>query len=69
MYSALGAYPLGAYPWKILQQKKPDDFVIGTGKQYSVEDFARLAFSMAGLNYKRYVKIDKNLINFFFLIN
>ena len=48
--------------WLMLQQRKPDDFVIGTGKQYSVEDFARLAFSMAGLNYKRYVKIDKNLI-------
>ena len=48
--------------WLMLQQRKPDDFVIGTGKQYSVEDFARLAFSMVGLNYKRYVKIDKNLI-------
>ena len=48
--------------WLMLQQRKPDDFVIGTGKQYSVEDFARLAFSMAGLNYKRYVKIDKSLI-------
>ena len=48
--------------WLMLQQKKPDDFVIGTGRQYSVEDFAKLAFSLAGLNYKHYVKVDKNLI-------
>ena len=25
--------------WKILQQKKPDDFVIATGKQYSIRQF------------------------------
>jgi len=29
--------------WKILQQKKPDDFVIATGKQYSVRDFINIA--------------------------
>ena len=29
--------------WKILQQKKPDDFVIATGKQYSVRDFVNIA--------------------------
>jgi GDPmannose 4,6-dehydratase len=29
--------------WKILQQKKPDDFVIATGKQYSVKDFINIA--------------------------
>ncbi len=47
--------------WLMLQQKKPDDFVIGTGKQYSVKDFAKTAFSVVGLDYKRYVKIDKGL--------
>ena len=28
--------------WKMLQQKKPDDFVIATGKQYSVKNFIKL---------------------------
>lgn len=35
--------------WLILQQKKPDDFVIATGEQYSVRDFCRLAFKEAGI--------------------
>ena len=47
--------------WLILQQKKPDDFVICTGKQYTVEDFAKLAFKYAGLDYRNYLKIDQNL--------
>ena len=46
--------------WLMLQ-KKPDDYVISTGKQYSVEDFAKLAFSEVGLDYKKYVTIDKKL--------
>ncbi len=48
--------------WKMLQLKKPDDFVIGTGKEYSVENFAKMAFNHVGLNYKDYIEIDKNLI-------
>jgi len=48
--------------WAMLQQKDPGDFVIGTGKMYSVEDFAKKAFSHVGLNYKDYLVIDKNLI-------
>jgi len=47
--------------WLMLKQKKPDDFVVGTGKRHSVRDFAKIAFSIAGLNYKDYLKIDKNL--------
>ena len=46
--------------WLILQQKKPADFVVGTGKQYSVKDFLKMAFKFAGLNYKKYLKIDKS---------
>ena len=45
--------------WLMLQQSKPDDYVIGTGKSHSVEDFTKLAFSHLNLNYKDYVKIDK----------
>ena len=48
--------------WKMLQQKKPEDFVIGTGKMHSVKNFAKLAFQHVGLNYKDYIKIDKKLI-------
>ena len=47
--------------WLMLNKKKPIDYVISTGKQYSVRDFAKLAFQIAGLNYKKYVKIDKVL--------
>ncbi|MBO7484974.1 MAG: GDP-mannose 4,6-dehydratase [Spirochaetaceae bacterium] len=36
--------------WLILQHKKPDDFVIATGEQYSVRDFCRLAFKEAGID-------------------
>ena len=39
--------------------KKPNDYVIGTGMQYSVSDFAKLAFSHVGLDYKKYLKINK----------
>ena len=48
--------------WLMLQQKSPDDFVIGTGKKYSVKAFAKKAFSYVGLNYKDHLVIDKNLI-------
>ena len=48
--------------WLMLQQKKPEDFVIATGKQHSVKDFARLAFSLLGMDYKKYVKFNKALI-------
>tara|TARA_Y100000590_G_scaffold460047_1_gene618507 strand:- start:1391 stop:2401 length:1011 start_codon:yes stop_codon:yes gene_type:complete len=42
--------------WNILQQDKPDDFVISTGENYSIEDFVREAFSIVGLDWKRFVK-------------
>ena len=45
----------------MLQQKNPQDFVIGTGEQHSVKDFAKLAFSHLGLDYKKYIVFDKTL--------
>ena len=48
--------------WLMLQQKKPSDFVIGTGRMNSVKDFLKIAFSIAGLNYKKHLKIDKSLL-------
>ena len=47
--------------WLMLQKRKPEDFVIGTGTQYSVKDFAKLAFAEAGLDYKKYVVVDNKL--------
>ncbi len=47
--------------WMMLNKKTPEDFVISTGKQYSVRDFAKLAFKVVNLDYKKYVKTDKKL--------
>ena len=48
--------------WLMLQQKKPSDFVIGTGQMHSVKEFAKIAFSIANLDYKKYIKFDKSLL-------
>ncbi|MDC0056748.1 GDP-mannose 4,6-dehydratase [Alphaproteobacteria bacterium] len=47
--------------WLMLQQKDPDDYVVGNGKTHSVKDFAKYAFETLGLNYQKYVKINKNI--------
>lgn len=44
--------------WLILQQDKPDDYVIGTGSTYSVEEFVANAFQYVGLDWHDYVEID-----------
>ena len=48
--------------WKMMQIKKPEDFVIGTGKVHSVKDFIKIAFNHVNLNYKKYIEIDKKLL-------
>jgi GDPmannose 4,6-dehydratase len=48
--------------WEIMQLKKPDFFVVATGQTYSVEYFVKKCFLYVGLNYKKYIKIDKKLI-------
>ena len=48
--------------WKIMQLKKPYFFVIATGETHSVEYFVKKCFLYLGLNYKKYIKIDKKLI-------
>lgn len=45
--------------YKIMQLKKPDNFVIATGETHTVEDFVKETFDLAGLNWKKHVKIDK----------
>jgi len=44
--------------WMMLQYKKPDDFVICTGKTHSVKEFCEKAFSYVGLDYEKYVASD-----------
>jgi GDPmannose 4,6-dehydratase len=44
--------------WLILQQDKPEDYVIGTGESHSVKEFLEASFRYAGLDWKEYVKID-----------
>jgi len=48
--------------YRIMQLKEPDIFVIGSGKTYSIEYFARKCFEYVGLNYKKYIKINKKLL-------
>ena len=45
----------------MLQQDKPDDYVIATGETHTVKEFAGLAFKRVGLNWKDYVKTDESL--------
>jgi GDPmannose 4,6-dehydratase len=44
--------------WLMLQQDKADDYVIGTGETHSVEEFVEIAFTHAGLDWRKYVVVD-----------
>ena len=46
--------------WLMLQQKEPDDYVVGSGKTHSVKEFVKYAFETVSLDYQKYVKINKN---------
>lgn len=45
--------------WMMLQQERPDDYIICTGKVYSVRDFCEKAFACVGLDYRDYVVSDE----------
>lgn len=45
--------------WLMLQQDKPDDYVIATGETHSVKEFVKLAFDYVGLKWQDYVVVDK----------
>lgn len=47
--------------WLMLQQEQPEDYVVATGIQHSVRDFAEAAFSYLGLDYRNHVVIDPQL--------
>lgn len=48
--------------WLMLQQEKADDFVAATGEVHTVEDFAKEAFAVVGLNWKDYVITDPHFV-------
>jgi len=48
--------------WLMLQQDKPEDFVVGTGKTWSVEDCARIAFDAVQLSWKDYIETDEKFM-------
>ncbi|MEO0289400.1 MAG: GDP-mannose 4,6-dehydratase [candidate division WOR-3 bacterium] len=47
--------------YMMLQQDNPSDYVIATGETHSVREFVKLAFERVGLDYEKYVVIDKDL--------
>ena len=48
--------------WLMLQQKNPEDYVIATGKNYSVQDFVEKVFDLLDLNWKDHVEFDDSLL-------
>ena len=46
--------------WLMLQQDRPDDYVVATGETHTVEEFAKTAFEHAGLDWKKHVVQDKD---------
>lgn len=45
----------------ILQQSVPDDYIIATGEQHTVREFAKIAFDCVGLDMDEHTEIDQNL--------
>ena len=45
--------------WLMLQESKPEDYVISTGKTHSVRDLVKVAFEYVDLDWERFVKVDK----------
>jgi GDPmannose 4,6-dehydratase len=48
--------------WLMLQQDKPDDYVVATGESHSVREFVEEVFSYLGLDWRKYVEIDKQYL-------
>ena len=48
--------------WLMLQQDRPDDFVVATGEKHSVREFAELAFAEVNLDWRDHVAIDERLL-------
>jgi GDPmannose 4,6-dehydratase len=48
--------------WLMLQQERPEDYVIATGVSHSVRDLVEIAFSHVGLDWQKHVRVDKALL-------
>jgi len=48
--------------WLMLQQSRPEDYVIATGVSHSVRELVEVAFGHVGLEWQRYVRLDPSLI-------
>lgn len=48
--------------YSMLQQDRPDDYVVATGQSYSLQDLVAQAFNCVGLNWQDHVVIDKSLL-------
>lgn len=44
--------------WLMMQQEKPEDYVLATGQTHTVKEFLQIVFNMLGLNIENHVKID-----------
>lgn len=44
--------------WMMLQQDKPDDYVISTGESHTIREFVEIAFGMVGLDWQKYVETN-----------
>jgi GDPmannose 4,6-dehydratase len=48
--------------WMMLQQERPDDYVVASGVSHSVRELVDIAFSRAGLDWQKHVKVDPALL-------
>jgi GDPmannose 4,6-dehydratase len=48
--------------WRMLQQDKPDDYVVGTGLKWTVQQLCEEAFSYVDLDWREYVKTDQRFV-------
>jgi GDPmannose 4,6-dehydratase len=48
--------------WMMLQQEKPDDFVVGTGETHTVKEFVETAFACVDLDWQKYIVIDPKFL-------
>jgi GDPmannose 4,6-dehydratase len=48
--------------WLMLRQDVPDDYVVATGRTISVREMCRIAFAVAGLDYREFVTVDERFL-------
>ena len=47
--------------WRMLQQEKPDDYIVATGQTHRLQDFVETAFARLGLDWRKHVVSDPTL--------